>query len=103
MIRYTGTPNYKVIVHTSKVSSEVDGYNKECNMAKTVAQMTIDEFRTMLDALLEQKLLEILGDPDEGLEIRDSLRERLIRQREEVVAGERGQSLNFVAKAFDIE
>jgi hypothetical protein len=72
-------------------------------MAETVAQMTIDEFRTMLDALIEQKLLEMLGDPDEGLEIRDSLRERLIRQREEVASGERGQSLEYVAKALDIE
>ena len=57
----------------------------------------------MLDTLIEQKLLEILGDPDEGLEIRESVRERLIRQREEVAAGERGQSLEEVARKLEVE
>ena len=72
-------------------------------MADTIAQMTKEEFREMLDDLIEQKLLEILGDPDEGLEIRESVRERLIRQRDEVAAGERGQSLEVVAKELEVD
>ncbi len=72
-------------------------------MADTIAQMTKEEFREMLDALIEQKLLDVLGDPDEGLEIREAVRERLIRQRDEVSAERRGQSLEVVAKQLDVE
>jgi len=79
------------------------GQDKECEMADTIAQMTKEEFREMLDALIEQKLLDVLGDPDEGLEIRKSVRERLIRQRDEVTAGERGQSMEVVARELEVE
>ena len=72
-------------------------------MADTIAKMTKEEFREMLDALIEQKLLDVLGDPDEGLEIREAVRERLIRQRDEVSAERRGQSLEVVAKQLDVE
>jgi hypothetical protein len=40
---------------------------KEKNMAATVAQMTKRELREMMETLIEQKLIELLGDPDEGL------------------------------------
>jgi len=55
--------------------------------------MSKDELREMIEASVERKLLEILGDPDEGLEIRESVRERLLRQKQAVTAGERGQPL----------
>ena len=32
----------------------------------TVGQMTKDELREMIETIIEQKLLELLGDPDEG-------------------------------------
>ena len=61
----------------------------------TVAQMTRTEFKEMLEAVVEatveQKLLEILGDPDEGLEIRETVRKRLLRQREAVIDGRYGK------------
>jgi hypothetical protein len=73
---------------------------KEDSMASTVAQMTKEELREMIETSIEQKLLEILGDPDEGLEIRESVRDRLLRQREAVAAGERGQPLDDVVTRF---
>lgn len=60
-------------------------------MSTTVGQMTKDELREMIEALIEQKLLDLLGDPDEGLELRKSLRERLLRQKKAVARGERGE------------
>ena len=48
-------------------------------MTNMVAQMTEDELKEMIGAIVEQKLLEILGDPDEGLGIRESVRARLVR------------------------
>jgi hypothetical protein len=77
---------------------------KEVNMATNiVAQMTKDEFMEMMGTLIEQKLLELLGDPDEGLEIRKSVRDRLLRQRAAVEAGERGESLDDVVRQLGLE
>ena len=41
-------------------------------------------------------------DPDAGLELRDSVRERLLRQREEVSRGERGQSLDDIIESLGL-
>lgn len=60
-------------------------------MAATVAQMTKGELREMIEAIIEQKLLELLGDPDEGLPIRKSVRDRLLRQKQAIAEGERGE------------
>jgi hypothetical protein len=71
-------------------------------MSTTVAQMTREELQEMLEATIEQKLLEMLGDPDEGLELRDDVRERLLRQRQVVAEGERGQSLEDVVQQLEL-
>jgi DNA-binding GntR family transcriptional regulator len=76
---------------------------KEKNMAATVAQMTKRELREMMETLIEQKLLELLGDPDEGLEIRKSVRDRLLRQRKAVAAGERGKPFEDVVRQLGLE
>ncbi len=49
--------------------------------ASTVARMTKKEFTGILSNIVEQKLVELYGDPDEGLNIKDQLRKRLIRQK----------------------
>lgn len=72
-------------------------------MSQRIADMTREEFREMLDVILEEKLLEILGDPDEGLELRNSLHERLLRESREEADGERGRPLEEVAREFDLE
>ena len=56
----------------------------------------------MIGPTVEQKLLEILGDPDEGLEIRERVRDRLLRQKEAVAAGERGQLLEDVVQQLGL-
>jgi hypothetical protein len=56
----------------------------------------------MIGSTVEQKLLEILGDPDEGLEIRERVRGRLLRQKEAVAAGERGQLLEDVVQQLGL-
>ncbi len=68
----------------------------------TVGQMTTDEFKVMLGDLFDQKLTEFFGDPDEGLVIRKSVRDRLIRQQKAVKKGERGKSLDDVKKRLHI-
>jgi len=72
-------------------------------MANSVAKMTKKELGEMIEASVEQKLLEILGDPDEGLEIRKVVRDRLLRQKRAVAAGERGQSFQSVVRRLGLE
>jgi hypothetical protein len=73
----------------------------------TVAQMTQSEFKEMLETVVEttveEKLLEILGDPDQGLELREAVRDRLIRQRQAVAEGRYGQPLEEVARELGLD
>jgi hypothetical protein len=68
----------------------------------TVAKMTQDELRIMLGDLIDQKLTEILGDPDEGLVMRKAFRDRLVRQKKAVAKGERGKSFDEVKKRLGV-
>ena len=72
-------------------------------MTDTVGQMSIEELQEMIEAAVERKLLEILGDPDAGLEIREAIRERLLRQKQAVAAGERGQPFEDVVHELGLQ
>ena len=72
-------------------------------MATTVGEMTTGELQAMIESIIEQKLTELLGDPDEGLPLHESLRERLVQQKEAVAAGERGDALDDVARRLGVE
>jgi hypothetical protein len=71
-------------------------------MAATVSQMTQDELKEMMATLIEQKLVELIGDPDEGLRIRRSLSNRLLRQKKAVARGQRGEPLGDVAQRLGL-
>jgi len=59
-------------------------------MPSTVVQISKKELTQVVSNAVEQKLLELLGDPDEGLELKENVRRRLIRQQKAVAKGERG-------------
>jgi len=67
-------------------------------MSSTVAQMSKKELTRIISNVVEQKLIELLGDPDEGLKFKETLRKRLIRQKRAVSKGERGTTLSIVRK-----
>jgi len=64
-------------------------------MSVKVSQMTVDELREMIGAVVEEKLRALLDDED-NLELTEELQERLLRQKEEVENGERGEALEDV-------
>jgi len=72
-------------------------------MNSTVAKMTKEELKELIETVIEQKLLELFGDPDEDLEIRESLKERLLRQKKEVLSGNRGKSFDDVIEKLSSE
>ncbi len=67
-------------------------------MITTVAQMTTEDFRIMLESIvtqtIEKKLTEMMGDPDFGLTVRRSVRDRLIRQQQDVKNGRYGHNFD---------
>jgi len=67
-------------------------------MARIVAEMTAGELKRLVGLAVEEKLIALLGDPDEGLVLRESLRKRLLRQKRAVAKGERGELLEDVAR-----
>jgi hypothetical protein len=72
-------------------------------MTTTVAQMTIDEFKGLIEEVIEKKLTEWIEDFDEELELREHVRNRLLRQQETTAAGERGQPLSEVVQQLGLE
>ena len=71
-------------------------------MAKTVADMTPSELRQLVISVVEEKLVQLLGDPDEGLALRGNVRKRLLRQKKAVSKGERGEPLESVARRLKL-
>jgi hypothetical protein len=65
--------------------------------------MTKAQFREMVEGIVERKFVELLGDPDEGLPIRKSARDRLLRQKRRVARGERGEPFEAVVKRLRLE
>lgn len=75
----------------------------ESAMTTKVAQMTKDELREMIESTIEQKLVELLGDPDEGLPLRKKVRDRLLHQKQAVATGERGEPFENVVRRLRLE
>ena len=71
-------------------------------MARIVAEMTADELKRLVGLAVEEKLIALLGDPDEGLVLRESLRKRLLRQKRAVAKGERGELLEDVVRRLKL-
>jgi hypothetical protein len=71
-------------------------------MPTTVARMSKKQLTQVISTVVEQKLLELFGDPDEDLSMRDTLRKRLIRQKRAVAKGERGVDLSAVRKQLGL-
>lgn len=71
-------------------------------MARTVADMTADEFRELVGSAVEQKIVELLSDPDTGLVLRETVRKRLLRQKRAVARGERGESLDTAVRCLNL-
>lgn len=71
-------------------------------MASTIAHMTKREFAQMLSTVVEEKLVELFGDPDDALVLKENLRRRLIRQKKAVAKGERGEDFAAVVKRLGL-
>ena len=68
-----------------------------------VKDLTVDELKMLIEQTVEQKLLELLGDPDEGLELREEIIARLKRSIARERKGVQGIPAKEVAKKLGLE
>jgi len=64
--------------------------------------MTKHELKEIIESTVEQKLLELLGDPDQGLVLKKTVKDRLLRQQKSVASGQRGESLAVIVKRLGL-
>ncbi|RKU11957.1 hypothetical protein C6502_06905 [Candidatus Poribacteria bacterium] len=67
-----------------------------------VADLTIDEFRDLVRAVVIQTLSEMLDDPDEGLELRDDFAEELSGSLATVATDSKTTSAQKVAEKLGL-
>ncbi|MBI1807159.1 MAG: hypothetical protein HYR76_08935 [Ignavibacteria bacterium] len=67
-------------------------------MSSTVVRVSRQELTQIISNVVEQKLVELFGDPDDGLTMKQSLRKRLLRQKRAVEKGDRGTNLSSIRK-----
>jgi len=72
-------------------------------MSTMVAELTVDELKYIIQEAMEQKLSEMFGDPDEGLELREEIKARLRRSLEAERRGVRGIPAQEVAAQLGLE
>jgi len=65
-------------------------------VSNTIAEMSVAELRDLIDEVIEEKLEEVLGDPDAGLAIRPEVREQLLQQMKRVRKGDYGVPLSEI-------
>ena len=68
-----------------------------------VADLTVDEFKDLIKEVVTQTILEIFGDPDEGLELRDEIQERLRRSLAATPADSETRPAQEVAAKLGLE
>ena len=72
-------------------------------MATKVAQMTTEELRELVGVVVEQKLVALFGERDDGQEVAEALHKRLLRQRRAAAKGESGELFDDVAAHLELD
>ena len=70
---------------------------------KTVGQLTVLQLEALIEDVIERKLIELLGDPDQGLKLKPGVKARLRRTITAVKQGERGIPAKRVAKELGLK
>ena len=72
-------------------------------MRTKVGELTVEELKQIIQEAVGQKLSEMLGDPDEGLELRREVEDRLRRSLVAERQGAKGIPVQEVAAQLGLE
>jgi hypothetical protein len=70
---------------------------------KSIPPELRETIETIVEDAVDRRLGELLGDPDQGLEFREELVQRLQAQVKRVAGGNQGKSMDDVAKELGIK
>jgi signal recognition particle GTPase len=68
-----------------------------------VKELTVEQFKDLVQEAIEEKLAEIIGDPDLGLEVREEVKERLRSSLAARQRGEKGIPIEEVARQAGLD
>lgn len=73
-------------------------------MAQTkVADLTVDELKSLIQEAVMQTITDILQDPDEGLELREDITNKLRRSLAAAQTGTQGTPMATIAARLGLE
>ncbi len=70
---------------------------------KTLARMTVEELREVVEEAVERKLTEMLSDPDKGRTLRSAVERRIRGSLQTSRRGGRGVPASGVAKKYGLK
>jgi hypothetical protein len=76
--------------------------DEEQVIMKRVSDLTVEQLTDLIRFAVDQALEDYFGDPDEGLELRPEVIERLKESQKRLRRGEKGIPLEEVAKQMGI-
>ncbi len=68
-----------------------------------VKELSVEQLKVLIQEAVEEKLQEILGDPDQRLELREDIKERLKHSLAAMEHGETGIPIGQVAREIGLE
>jgi len=68
-----------------------------------VKELTVEQLKNLVQEAIEEKLEEIMGDPDLGLEVREEIKERLRSSSAARHGGEKGIPIEQVAREAGLD
>lgn len=68
-----------------------------------VKELTVEQLRTLIQEAIEEKLEDVIGDPDHGLELREEIKEKLRRSLAAMQGGEKGIPIDQVARQAGLD
>jgi hypothetical protein len=71
-------------------------------MKMKMKEMTAEELRSLVEFWVEEKLIEILGDPEERLTLRPEVKRSLRKSLARLKGGERGKPAAEVARKLGL-
>jgi hypothetical protein len=69
----------------------------------TVADLTIDEFKKLVQEAVKETIQNMVSDPDEGLELQDELKVRMQRSLAALQGGDKTVPAHEVAARLGLE
>jgi len=68
-----------------------------------VKELTVEQLKTLIQDAVEEKLQELIGDPDRGLELREEVKDRLRASLAAMQQGEKVIPIEEVARQAGLD